>query len=216
MRIMPHFATMCAFSGGKGMVQEDLRTHRTRDALQQTFRQMLWEMDYENITIKELTSRANVNRRTFYLHYDSLDQLLDELMDEIADNYIKETKQMNGLTEMPQIVRAFLTYFAMQDALHEKIICHGNFRYISDRINRRIIEENQGPIDHLGNTDVYTKNLMISYLNASALGMYRKWVADKKRIPLEDFINLATQLICSGILSAPDYLNKVQKALPPI
>ena len=117
------------------MIQEDLRIRRTREAIRQTFRKMLQEMDYEKISIKELTQRANINRRTFYLHYSALDELLDELMDEIADDYIKTTKELNGLTEMPEIVRAFLSYFSQQDALHEKIICYGNFRYISDRIN---------------------------------------------------------------------------------
>lgn len=65
-----------------------------------------------------------------------------------------------------------------------------------------------------GEVDIYTKNILITYLNASALGMYRKWVYDKKRIPLDNFINLAAQLICSGILSMPDYLKS--KSLPPI
>ena len=36
--------------------------------------------------------------------------------------------------------------------------------------------------------------------------MYRKWVADKKRIPKDQFIALAAQLISAGILSIPGYL----------
>ena len=47
---------------------------------------------------------------------------------------------------------------------------------------------------------------MITYLNSSALAMYRKWVSDKKRIPKDQFIALAAQLISAGILSIPGYL----------
>ena len=58
------------------------------------------------------------------------------------------------------------------------------------------------------------KNIIIAYLNMSCLGMYRKWVADKKRIPLDEFIDVATELVCNGVLSIPAYLDK--RTLPPI
>lgn len=44
---------------------------------------MLREMDYSQITIKELTHRAMINRKTFYLHYHSLDELLGKLQTDI-------------------------------------------------------------------------------------------------------------------------------------
>ena len=37
--------------------------------------------------------------------------------------------------------------------------------------------------------------------------MYRRWVADKKRIPLDEFVNVAVNLVCNGVLSMPEYLN---------
>ena len=60
---------------------EDLRVRKTREAIHNTFKSMICEMDYDQITIKELTERAQINRKTFYLHYNSLDDLLAELQD---------------------------------------------------------------------------------------------------------------------------------------
>ena len=77
----------------------------------------------------------------------------------------------------------------------------------SDRINRRISDINQGHIDDLGKVSPYLKNIIIAYLNMSCLGMYRRWVADKKRIPLDEFVNVAVNLVCNGVLSMPEYLN---------
>lgn len=194
--------------------QEDMRARKTRAAIRGAFREMLLEMDYDQITIKKLTELADINRRTFYLHYDSMDALLNELIDEIADGYVQKTNAMNGYSDQNEIVRTFLLYFAQQDELHEKIICNANFKYISDRINRRISESNQRHVDDLGKVNPYTKNIIIAYMNMSALGMYRKWVSDKKRVPLDDFIDLATSLICNGVTSMPGYLN--HRTLPPI
>lgn len=33
-----------------------------------------------NITIKEICKKAGVNRSTFYLHYESIDDLLEETL----------------------------------------------------------------------------------------------------------------------------------------
>lgn len=156
--------------------KENVRTQKTCALIRKTFREMLIEMDYNQISIKKLTERADINRRTFYLHYGSIDELLNELIDEIADGYFKMTNSLNGYYDQREIARAFLLYFAQQDELHEKIICNSNFKYISDRINRRISDINQGHIDDLGKVSPYLKNIIIAYLNMSCLGMYRRWV----------------------------------------
>ena len=125
----------------------------------------------------------------------SIDELLNELIDEIADGYIKMTNSLNGYYNQREIARAFLLYFAKQDELHEKIICNSNFKYISDRINRRISDINQGHIDELGKVSPYLKNIIIAYLNMSCLGMYRRWVADKKRF---FFHRITLRVTCVG------------------
>ncbi len=181
--------------------REDLRTKKTKNAIRKVFRGMLLEMNYDEIKIKNLTERAEISRRTFYMHYSSLDELLNELIDEIADNYTQKTNALHGHYELEEIVRSFLLYFAGQDELHERIICNGNFGYISQRINRKIASVNQEHATHLGASDRYEKSILIAYLNESALGMYRRWVSDKKQIPLEHFVNLATRLICHGAAS---------------
>lgn len=46
---------------------------------------LLEKKDIEYITIKEICSKAGVNRSTFYLHYESINDLVEETM-----NYINE------------------------------------------------------------------------------------------------------------------------------
>ena len=65
--------------------QEDLRVRKTREAIRRTFEDMICEMDYEKISVKELTDRAMINRKTFYLHYETLDDLLEELQQKLLE-----------------------------------------------------------------------------------------------------------------------------------
>lgn len=45
--------------------KEDLRIQKTREAIHKIFEEMICEMDYEQISINELTERARINRKTF-------------------------------------------------------------------------------------------------------------------------------------------------------
>lgn len=68
--------------------REDLRVRKTKQAIRNAFKEMICEMDLNEITIKELTLRAQINRKTFYLHYQCLDDVMTELEDR---TYCKHT-----------------------------------------------------------------------------------------------------------------------------
>lgn len=57
------------------MPKTDRRVERTRDLLQKALIELIRERGYDSITIQEIVDRANVGRTTFYLHYNSKDEL---------------------------------------------------------------------------------------------------------------------------------------------
>lgn len=72
--------------------REDRRITRTRAALHLAMLELVKEKGYEAVTVEEITTRANLGRTTFYLHYkdkeelllENLDQHLTALVDEIT------------------------------------------------------------------------------------------------------------------------------------
>lgn len=87
--------------------KEDLRVQRTKEFIRKTFEEMICEMDYEQISVKELTQRAKINRKTFYLHYNTLDDLLLEIQNEMAQNFIRRTQGLERPRDMDKITREF-------------------------------------------------------------------------------------------------------------
>lgn len=55
----------------------DRRVIRTRSAIRKAFTDLLAETAYNKITITALAKRADVDRKTFYTHYSSVDNLLE-------------------------------------------------------------------------------------------------------------------------------------------
>ena len=122
-----------------GQKKTDLRVVRTRKAIRDAFCAMIMEMDYPEITIKELTQRAMINRNTFYLHYGSIDALLRELQDEIAGEFIDKQVSYTKMCDIRRMIRVFFEYMATQSPLHDRLLCSGSYQFLYDRINQQVM-----------------------------------------------------------------------------
>ena len=81
--------------------------------------QLLEKKDIEYITIKEICNKAGVNRSTFYLHYENINDLVEETMDYInkkfMDYFNEDTKKFiekiknSELEELKLIEKKYLT-----------------------------------------------------------------------------------------------------------
>ena len=61
----------------------DKRMLRTREAIRCALLSLLNQKDASQINVSELTEKAQISRKTFYLHYASVDEALQELENEI-------------------------------------------------------------------------------------------------------------------------------------
>ena len=68
----------------------DLRVARTRTAIKEAFEALVLENSLDRITVKALTEHAGINRKTFYLHYETIESLYDEILTEIMDDDLYE------------------------------------------------------------------------------------------------------------------------------
>ncbi len=64
----------------------DRRTLYTCMAIKDALLSLLAEKEYANITITDVCRRAQINRGTFYLHYNNLHVVIDELLDDAFAN----------------------------------------------------------------------------------------------------------------------------------
>lgn len=71
----------------------DLRVIRTKNAIRQAFLALLEEKDFDEITVRDLTTRAEINRGTFYVHYKDKHELMKECQEEIMHGMSKIAKK---------------------------------------------------------------------------------------------------------------------------
>ena len=179
--------------------QEDLRVRKTKKAIRSVFEDMICEMDYEEISIKELTARAMINRKTFYLHYHDLDDLLTELQDEYVNVFIKQNVSYKSLDDIKNLIRLFFESASGQSKFQERLICSGSYQTFFNQVNKRIMDYRRDTNRGAFGMDDLSENFIFAYYGANSALLYRQWVADGKKIPIEDAIQLATKLICNGM-----------------
>ena len=63
--------------------KEDRRVRRTKKLLTQALTELLQRKQINEITVKELTDLADMNRGTFYLYYKDIFDMLDKIEDEM-------------------------------------------------------------------------------------------------------------------------------------
>ena len=64
----------------------DKRIVKTKTSIKNALLDLAQDKILDDITVSELTAYAKVNRSTFYLHYDSVMEVLVDIENEIADN----------------------------------------------------------------------------------------------------------------------------------
>lgn len=79
----------------------DRRVVRTRAAIDRAFRDLLATTPYEKITVSAIARRANINRKTFYLHYSSVDDLLVHIIEKAVINAAESADFHIGTAHTP-------------------------------------------------------------------------------------------------------------------
>lgn len=68
--------------------KDDRRIQRTRKLLRESMLALILEQGYDDISIQDVTDRANLGRATFYLHYREKDDLLADVMQLFFEQFV--------------------------------------------------------------------------------------------------------------------------------
>lgn len=64
-------------------VKVDPRIRRTRKLIMDAFIELSSQKEFKDITVKDITAEAMINRATFYYHFEDIYDLLDKSLSEV-------------------------------------------------------------------------------------------------------------------------------------
>ncbi len=168
----------------------DRRIKKTKASLHQAFSSLLKKKEYSDITVKELADEADITRKTFYLHYNTLDDLLREFMSERYKS-IRDTMEDMDLFSEDFDYLNFFTHlkglFKENPGLVKKLMNDTNSRYVM----QQVMEENETQaIEHTKTHFDMKPEIMRIYFRYYTRGMsgsFLEWFTNPDTLSLEEF-----------------------------
>ena len=184
---------------------EDRRVRRTRRQLQEALAALMREKDLKDITVRELTERADVNRGTFYSHYQDLYDLREQMEEELF-RQLSQVLSACPLERTPGGLRPILTavfrFILENQALFVTALSGGGERFFSrllQMIQELYLRQWSGFYD-LGGAQ--GTNYYLEFVVSGVMGLVRSWVRGGMGEPPEEMAALAEQMIVRGLPGA--------------
>ncbi len=112
----------------------DRRTLYTRMVIKDALLSLLSAKEYADITIADLCREAEINRGTFYLHYDNLSQVMDELFADALGNTHSMLFQIGCETAAEEKCAYPLCRFLRENQKYQPL-------FFSDSLHGQVIEK---------------------------------------------------------------------------
>ncbi len=179
----------------------DRRIQKTREAIKAAYTALLLEKNTVKITIAELARKANIDRKTFYLHYDSTEDIIKEITEEKMNDFLVILER-NDFFERPYDTHIY--FQCMNQLLEEdidvfkRIVKHPDFQYFWEQAETVMI---QTLTDYLSEIVALSKKEIAIYtifLSSGINNVYTRWLKSEIPLTLEELGELVSNISYFG------------------
>ena len=158
-------------------MKEDLRVVKTKRAIEDAFISLIEEKGFESVKLVDIAKRANVNRNTIYLHYQSKEMIIESLVEKIftqevasfdVETYLKARYSRKKIYEM------FLSIFEIINQnieIYRIILTDQN---LSGYLTLKMRKVKSFLLDALKPT--LKNEIIVEYVVSGVFGIFRNWI----------------------------------------
>lgn len=174
----------------------DRRVRKTKNVLRLCLTKLMSEKKIDNITVKELTDLADVNRSTFYLYYKDIFDMLEQIEAEMLRDFSRAFEKLNKETNNYMSLLSFFTHifeYVQNNADMCKILLapEGDYRFIEKF--RDAIIQSKPPFDES------VSKIKIHYLRpfiiSGCIGVIQQWLMDDLNVSPKEMAMIITDMI---------------------
>lgn len=180
----------------------DRRARRSRQAMLTALMALLGEKSYAEITIAEITDRADVSRPTFYLHFKSKDELLLSYLDGVFEQFAREIdplltgemiSEAVGVQLFAQIRDHVALLGILSQARADLVVVERFQEYVLHIFQRFMEKTRRRP------TNPQLLDFVANYLAGATWIMLRRWIENGLLQSAETMGHLYFELIQPGL-----------------
>ena len=180
----------------------DRRVLRTKKNIRQAFLHLLSEKSLSQITVKELSDLADINRKTFYMYYSNIEDIFAELEDELVLKLVHVFEKELFQKEMFDAYSFFenLNRTILEDIDLYRILNHSDLLpHLIQRAKNALIEVFFRKYNISADSDNERYILYAEYAASGILSMYTKWFSRDFHMSLEELTRTAAEITLYGL-----------------
>jgi len=163
----------------------DRRIRKTKQQIRYAFVELVNEIGLNSITVSNLAERADINRGTFYLHYENIEDLVDKLQSNIVDSLRNITEPLdpysiihdrNELTPILVRVTEIVSYHS--DVIKALVSAQGSpsFRVTWEQIISNLVLEKFYEVEKNEEPNGSSNNYLAIIISSIYIGVILEWM----------------------------------------
>ena len=182
--------------------QDNRSVRNTKRRLREGLLRLMEEKPINEISVKELTELVDVNRGTFYFHYQDIYDLLRDMEQDFFDQFDRTlSENAPALDEegTPYLHAVFSFIDANRDFCRIMLSPHGDMKFV-ELVKRRVDEQCRFFWQILApGADEERRSIYNAFLINGLIGLIQEWVNDRRDLTVESISALTATLILASV-----------------
>lgn len=180
----------------------DRRIIKTKESIKTAYKNLLLKKKNTKITITELAKTANIDRKTFYLHYNSIEDIMRDIIDENLselESAFKNQDLSQGIFDTKLIINSMNNCLVKDLDFYKAVVHRNDFHLFNNELKEHLF-----PIimrNWLENTNLPSDKVSIycKFLISGITDIYIDWFLNNTAMSLDEIGEIISDIITSGI-----------------
>ena len=181
---------------------KDRRPAKTKKAIRLALFQLLDKKDLKKITITELTKQANISRKTFYIHYEKIGDVLDEFEQELIHAFNLATKDLKYTNNSKFFFDIFYNldkYFNDDLDYYKKIAQSSYANTFSDQIGDALFSKLYEVVEPICDLPIEQIEYLCQIISSSMHRVFMTWIRNDSEMSIVQISNFVAKVIFNGM-----------------
>lgn len=192
-----HFIKSCRLSQEVTMSKIDRRIVKTKDSIRKAFLRLIQSKEFPKITITELADAANIDRKTFYLHYSSTADILKEFETELAGKVMLLLKGHKNF-DMNFFFKGLNQIMIEDIGLYRRISETTSYAFLQTECKDILKKTIKESFYNKAGMTVQKFNVYAEYIASGIIGIYTDWLRSGSGMSLEELTDTAKDAVLGG------------------
>ena len=181
------------------MQKQDRRIRKTQRLLKESLLELMERKDFKNISVKDITELADLNRGTFYLHYADTYSLLQEMETEVLrdfQNMVNGYRDAFKKTSLMPVTIPIIQYIEENKKICKILFENSSSNDFVNRFHTLILKNGTAIIkEQYPNAKDVTLNYFLEFITYGLTGVFKQWLNTDMQQPKEEVAEFVDKII---------------------